>query len=183
MSGSPVSLEVLEKFMAGRKHRLAFPFPIEQRFESDTASRRCQRLTTGILVSAAIYNLFLIADWLLVPDVLWRASVLHFGLVTPWMLTAAWIISRRPSRFVREGLAASIPLVIILQIDYGFATTTSEYAGHYQYVVIRNSALYQRVPASADVSISRSPLQASSLLCHSALVLFVGPCVDGRGGH
>jgi diguanylate cyclase (GGDEF)-like protein len=173
MSGSPVSLEVLEEFMAGRKRRLAFPSPIEQQFQSDTAPRRCQRLTIGILVAAAIYNVFLIADWLLVPDVLWRASVLHFGLVTPWMLTAAWIISRGPSRLVREGLAASIPLVIIFQIDYGFVTTTSEYAGHYQYVVIA-TLLY------ANVSLHRLPFQFALpvtsiiVVAHTALVLLSG---------
>jgi hypothetical protein len=31
----------------------------------------------------------LIADWLLGPDVLRAATLLHFGLVTPWMLFAA----------------------------------------------------------------------------------------------
>jgi hypothetical protein len=94
--------------------------------------RRCSRLKTGILVSAVLYNFFLIADWLLVPDVLRIATVLHLCLVTPWMLFAAWTMTRRPRPFVRECLAASVPLLIVLQIDYGFASTASENAAHYQ---------------------------------------------------
>jgi diguanylate cyclase (GGDEF)-like protein len=173
MSGSAVKLEVLEKFMAGRKRRLAFPSAIEQQFQSDTASRRCQRLTTGILVSAVIYNLFLIGDWLLVPDVLWRATVLHLGLVTPWMLVAAWIISRGPSRLVREGLAASVPLVIILQIDYGFAITTSEYAGRYQYVVIP-TLLYTNVSLHRLTFPFALAVTSVIVVAHSTLVLCAG---------
>ena len=159
--------------MAGRKRRLAFPPPIEQRFQSDTASRRCQRLTTGILVSAAIYNLFLLGDWLLVPDVFWRAVVLHFGLVTPWMLIAAWIISKEPSAFVREGLAASIPLAIIFQIDYGFAITTSEFAGHYQYVVIP-TLLYTNVSLHRLTFPFALAVTSVIVVAHSVLVLCAG---------
>src|SRR5262245_10236703 len=101
MSENSVAVGELEAFMARRKRSLAFPPAIEQQFEADTHARRCQRVTTDILVSVVIYNLFLIADWLLVPDVLWRAVVIHFGLVTPWMLGAAWTISRGPSRLTR----------------------------------------------------------------------------------
>src|SRR3977135_227117 len=173
MSSSPVALEVLEKFMAGRKRRLAFPSPIEQQFQSDTAPRRGQRLTTGILVSAVIYNLFLLGDWLLVPDVLWRATVLHLGLVTPWMLIAAWIISWGPSPLAREGLAASIPLAIIFQIDYGFAITASEYAGHYQYVVIP-TLLYANVSLHRLTFPFALAVTGAIVLVHSLLVLCAG---------
>ncbi len=71
MSTDTVTLAQLDAFMAVRGRRtLAFPLPIEEQFERDTSPRRCQRLTTGILVSVIVYNLFLVADWLLVPDVL-----------------------------------------------------------------------------------------------------------------
>src|SRR5262245_11031242 len=186
MPNSPVTIDALEGFMARRKRGLAFPPAIERQFERDTQVRRCQRITVGILVSAVIYNVFLIADWLLVPDVLWRAALIHFGFVTPWMLVSAWIISRKPSALIREALAASIPLVIILQIDYGFATTTSGYAEHYQYVVIP-LLLY------ANVSLHRLGFRfalavtGAVVLCHTALVLTVshlsGPAAAMVGVH
>jgi diguanylate cyclase (GGDEF)-like protein len=178
MSSSSITVKDVEAFMAVRRKRgIAFPPAIEQQFELDTHARRCQRLVIGILVSATIYNFFLIADWLLVPDVLWRATVLHLVIVTPWMLTAAWLISKRPTPFVREALAASVPLVIILQIDYGFATTTSETAAHYQYVVIP-TLLY------ANVSLHRLSfpfariVTGAIVLCHGALVLTAGYLSD-----
>jgi diguanylate cyclase (GGDEF)-like protein len=159
--------------MARRRRGLEFPAAIERQFETDTQARRCQRVTIGVLVSAAIYNLFLIADWLLVPDVLWRAAAIHFGLVTPWMLATAWIISREPRRFTREALAASIPLVIILQIDYGFATTTSSYAEHYQYVVIP-TLLYANVSLHRLAFPFALAVTGAIVLFHAALVLTVG---------
>ena len=112
----------------------------------------------------------MIADWLLVPDVLRVATLLHLGLVTPWMLFAAWAMTKHPRAFVREGLAASVPLLIILQIDYGFASTTSQSAAHYQYVVIP-TLLY------ANVSLHRLPFRfarvvtAVIVICHAAVVL------------
>ena len=174
MSTSAVSLEEVQAFMALRRKRgFSFPPVIERQFETDTHARRCERLITGILVSAVLYNVFLIADWLLVPDVLWIATLLHFSVVTPWMLTAAWLISRRPSPFVRESLAASVPLLIILQIDYGFALTTSENAAHYQYVVIP-TLLYTNVSLHRLTFPFARAVTAAIVLCHATLVLTAG---------
>ena len=178
MSNNAITVEEVEAFMAVRRKRgIAFPPAIERQFESDTHVRRCQRLVIGILVSAVIYNFFLIADWLLVPDVLWRATALHLGIVTPWMLTAAWLISRRPTPFVREALAASVPLLIILQIDYGFATTASATAAHYQYVVIP-TLLYTNVSLHRLAFPFARAVTAAIVLCHAALVLTVGYLSD-----
>lgn len=173
MPKNSVTLDMLEAFMAQRRRGLAFPIAIEKQFETDTEIRRRQRVTTGILVSAVIYNLFLIADWLLVPDVLWRAVAIHFGLVTPWMLGAAWIISRGSGALTREALAASIPLVIILQIHYGFAATTSEYAAHYQYVVIP-TLLYANVSFHRLAFPFALSVTGIIVLCHATLVLLTG---------
>jgi diguanylate cyclase (GGDEF)-like protein len=171
MSNSSTTLEAVEAFLAERRKRgIAFPPELEQQFEADTHARRCQRLTIGILVSAVIYNFFLVGDWLLVPDVFWMATTIHLGLVTPWMLIAAWLASKRPSPFVRECLAASVPLLIILQIDLGFATTTSPTAAHYQYVVIP-TLLYTNVSLHRLTFPFARAVTAAIVLCHAALVL------------
>lgn len=171
MSYAPLSLETVEAHMGlPRKRLIAFPPEIERQFEADTNANRCRRLTLGILVSAVLYNCFLIADWLLVPDVVRLAVWLHFGVVTPWMLAAAWLISRRPSAFVRECLAASVPVLIILQIDTGFAFTASEGAAHYQYVVIP-TLLYANVSLHRLVFRFARSVTAVILVCHAVLVL------------
>ena len=165
-----VTLEAVEALMGKGRRIIAFPAALERLFEEDTQERRCTRLRIGILVSAALYNFFLIADWLLVPDVFRVATLLHLGLVTPWMLFAAWAMTRRPRPFVRECLAASIPLFIILQIDYGFASTTSESAAHYQYVIIP-TLLYTNVSLHRLAFPFARAVTAAVVICHAAVVL------------
>ena len=58
-----VTLEAVEAFMGRGSRVAAFPAALEQQFEADTQERRCARLKVGILVSAVLYNFFLIADW------------------------------------------------------------------------------------------------------------------------
>lgn len=166
-----VTLEAVEALMAKGRRPLAFPAALERQFENDTQGRRCARLKIGILVSAVLYNFFLIGDWLLVPDVLRVATLLHLGLVTPWMLFAAWAISRRPSAFVRECLAASVPLLIVLQIDYGFALTASENAAHYQYVIIP-TLLYTNVSLHRLTFPFARAVTIAAVICHAAVILF-----------
>jgi diguanylate cyclase (GGDEF)-like protein len=165
-----VTLEAVEALMGKGRRTIAFPAALERLFEEDTQERRCTRLRIGILVSAVLYNFFLIADWLLVPDVLRVATLLHLGLITPWMLFAAWAMTKRPRPFVRECLAASIPLFIILQIDYGFASTTSESAAHYQYVIIP-TLLYANVSLHRLAFPFARAVTAAVVICHAAVVL------------
>jgi diguanylate cyclase (GGDEF)-like protein len=165
-----VTLEMVEAFMGKGRRTIAFPAALERQFEEDTQERRSARLRIGILVSVVLYNFFLIADWLLVPDVLRVATLLHLCIVTPWMLFAAWMMTRRPRPFVRECLAASVPLLIILQVDYGFASTTSESAAHYQYVIIP-TLLYANVSLHRLAFPFARAVTAAVIICHAAVVL------------
>ena len=74
---------------------------------------------------------------------------------------------------MRETLAASVPLVIILQIQLGFATTTSEFAAHYQYVVIP-TLLYANVSLHRLAFPFALAVTGTIVLCHSVLALTVG---------
>jgi diguanylate cyclase (GGDEF)-like protein len=113
----------------------------------------------------------LIADWLLVPDVLRIATVLHLCLVIPWMLFAAWTMTKRPRPFVRECLAASVPLLIVL-IDSGFASTASENAAHHQYVIIP-TLLYANVSLHRLAFPFARAVTIAVVICHAAVVLSV----------
>lgn len=162
-----------------RGRSIHFPSAIERQFEADTHVKRCKRLTIGLLVSAPLYNLFLLGDWLLVPDVIGLAIWLHFVIVTPWMLLAAWIVSRRPNPFVRECIAASVPLLIILQIDLDFSVTTSASAAHYQYVVIP-TLLYTNVSIHRLEFRFARVVSGAILALHTTLILsasYISPAV------
>ncbi len=165
-----VTLETVEALMGQRRRTIAFPAALERQFEEDTQERRCARLRVGLLVSAVLYNFFLIADWLLVPDVFRVATLLHLCLVTPWMLFAAWAMTKRPRPFIRECVAASVPLLIVLQIDYGFSVTTSESAAHYQYVIIP-TLLYANVSLHRLAFRVARAVTAAVVICHAAVIL------------
>ncbi len=89
------------------------------------------------------------------------------------MLAATWLISKQPTRAVREYLAASLPIAMFLQIDYGFASTASAYAAHYQYVVIP-LLLYTNISIHRLVFPLARAVTTTIVLRHAALVLAMG---------
>jgi diguanylate cyclase (GGDEF)-like protein len=165
-----LTVQDVEAYADGRMRELAFPPALEHRFEQDMAARRCARLKTGLLVSVLLYNLFLISDWLLTPDVFHIAVWLHLGVVTPWMLFAAWLMTRQPNPVVRECVAASVPLLIMFQIDLGFIRTESEYAAHYQYVVLP-MLLYTNVSIHRLAFRYARVVTAVVVTCHATAIL------------
>src|SRR3984893_3424695 len=136
MDNTPLTLDAVERFIAARHKGLAFPPWLERQLEHDTRRRRAQRLRAAVPTIAVIYNLFLLPDWLLVGDVITIALVLHFAVVTPWILLTGWLVKDDSSKLLREGLAASIPVAIVLQILVSFVLTSSVNAAHYQYFVL-----------------------------------------------
>jgi diguanylate cyclase (GGDEF)-like protein len=169
MHDEPPSLGEVERFIAERHKRLDFSEALERRFEGDTRTRRAQRLRAAVPTTAIIYNLFLIPDWLLVGDVFVIACVLHFAVVTPWILLTGWLTRDDSSRLLREGLAASIPVAIVLQILVSFVLTSSADASHYQYfvlLVVLFTNTVQRLPFRYAVIVS-----CTILACHGAAVI------------
>jgi diguanylate cyclase (GGDEF)-like protein len=134
--GDTPTLEAVDEFIAARHRALTFPPWLESQFEADTRKRRSQRLRAAMFPNAIIYNLFLIPDWFLIRDQFWFAVVLHAAVVTPWILLAGWLAGTQPSRILREGATASIPVAIALQILWTFVLTSSPDADHYQYFVL-----------------------------------------------
>jgi hypothetical protein len=79
-------------------------------------------------------------------------------------------MSRRPRPFVRECFAASVAQLIILQIEYGFASTTSESAAHYQYVIIP-TLLYTNVSLHRPARPSRASRRTQTVSTVDPVVL------------
>ncbi len=131
-----LTLQSVQSFIEKRQKGLTFPGWLEAQFEQDTRRRRADRLRRTTPYTVVIYNLFLIPDWILAGDKLNVAIALHFALVTPWILLVGWLMTDRLSRRAREGLTASIPVLIVLQILVSFVLTRSPDADHYQYFVL-----------------------------------------------
>jgi diguanylate cyclase (GGDEF)-like protein len=172
MKETPLTLDAVEKFIAAGHKTLSFPDWLEPRFERDTRHRRSQRLRAAIPTIIIIYNLFLIPDWLLVGDEFKIALFLHFAVVTPWILLTGWLTKDDSPKLLREGLAASIPVAIVLQILVSFVLTSSTDAGHYQYfvlLVVLFTNTVQRLPFRYAIVVS-----ATILACHGFAVTFSG---------
>ena len=172
MDDHPVTLAAIDAFIAARHKGLTFPDWLERQFEHDTRRRRAQRLRAAIPTIVIIYNLFLIPDWMLVGDKIAIAIFLHFAVVTPWILLTGWLTKDDSSKFLREGLAASIPVAIVLQILVSFVLTSSSDADHYQYfvlLVVLFTNTVQRLPFRYAVVVS-----SIIIACHSLAIAVSG---------
>jgi diguanylate cyclase (GGDEF)-like protein len=139
MTDRPITLPSVERFIQERRRSLAFPPALEAQFENDTRVRRAKFLRTATLKTVIVYNLFLIGDWLLAPDVFPVAVALHVLVGTPWILFVAWSMRSSLPRFLRELAAASVPIVIVLQIVTLYCLTRSPFASHYPDFVLVTS--------------------------------------------
>jgi diguanylate cyclase (GGDEF)-like protein len=166
MDNTPLTLDAVERFIAARHRGLAFPPWLERQLEHDTRRRRAQRLRAAVPTIAVIYNLFLLPDWLLVGDVITVALILHFAVVTPWIVLTGWLTKDDSPKLLRESLAGSIPVAIVLQILVSFVLTSSPDAGHYQYfvlLVLLFTNTIQRLPFRYAVVVSSTILAAHAL--------------------
>lgn len=149
MVEADISVESVESFLKARRKTLAFTPQLERRYELDTRARRSQRLKAHSLVHLLLYNVFLGADVVLVPDQLGLAVFIHLVIVSPLILAfILWLKPDRP-RYLREGGAAAMSLLVILQILVVFCASQSPHSEDYQYLVmlsLLNAATTLRLP-------------------------------------
>jgi len=172
MNDMPPTLEAVDTFIGARHRGLNFPGWLERQLEHDTRRRRAQRLRSAVPAIAVIYNLYLLPDWLLVGDKIEIALILHFAVVTPWILLTGWFIKDDSPKLLREGLAASIPVAIVLQILVSFVLTSSVNGSHYQYfvmLVVLFTNTVQRLPFRYAIIVS-----GLILTCHALAVAVSG---------
>jgi diguanylate cyclase (GGDEF)-like protein len=172
MNDIPLTLEAVDTFIGARHQGLAFPGWLERQLERDTGRRRAQRLRSAVPTIAVIYNLYLLPDWLLVGDRIGIAVILHFAVVTPWILLTGWLIRDDSPKLLREALAASIPVAIVLQILVIFVFTSSVNSSHYQYfvlLIVLFTNTVQRLPFRFSIVVS-----GVILACHALAVVVSG---------
>ncbi|HML07379.1 MAG TPA: diguanylate cyclase [Xanthobacteraceae bacterium] len=157
--------------MAERRAGLAFPEWLEREFQADRRGARCRLLAVNARELIAVYNLFLAADWFLTPDTWFLAAFLHLAIVTPWMLGALWLYPRL-SASLREAAAASLSILVALQILLIYALSRSPGAVYYQnlvLLVILNANTIQRLPYRLAIAVS-----CFVVITHAGFVLSLG---------
>lgn len=130
------TLSDVEAALAGRRGRMRFDPALETAFESRIRSYRRKIIRDGVWRAVAIYNVFLVADWILVPEGFALATLLHFALVTPVILAVGQLYQRRDWPLANALLAASIPFLMVAQIMAIFALHDAPGREHYQYLAV-----------------------------------------------
>lgn len=163
-----VTLEDVGRAQAARQWNLVFPEPVESRFEAEIGQRRAKLLRVVVFRTVLVYNLFLIGDWLLARDAFEIAVLVHFGLVSPWMLAASYLIQRSPGPFERNVLMVSVPLMMVAGVLAVFVASRDPLSSHYQYFVVivliyANAVL--RPAFTAAVGLSLVTVVAHGITC------------------
>jgi diguanylate cyclase (GGDEF)-like protein len=135
--------------------RLRFPRALEGQFVQDSAPRRLRYIMLSGVLSLFVFNGFLLADYLLAPDVFWLAVKIRAGLFSPYLilgLMGMWVtrnkMSPRAANAVRESLVmlgaivAGASLATILSASHA---DTSQYYHVGLMVVIIYGNLVQRL--------------------------------------
>jgi diguanylate cyclase (GGDEF)-like protein len=91
---------------------LKFPRQLEAAFEREVAAERCRKLAIGGLFGIVLYNLFLISDWLTVPETFHIAVWLRLGVITPIGLLIIAALYLNPPVAVRELLMAGGAVIL-----------------------------------------------------------------------
>jgi diguanylate cyclase (GGDEF)-like protein len=100
-----IGLPIVDETIASGFRYLGFPRLLEAAFERETGAERCRQLAIGAFVGLPIFDFFLLADWLLTPDVFVTALWVRLALVTPIEFALTIAFYWRPPVFLRESYA------------------------------------------------------------------------------
>lgn len=126
----------IERCLNDRARRLHFPPAVEDAYEAYRREYRARVMSSTIVPTLLIYNLFLLVDYVLLPQTFALALFGHLMVVTPLLLGVGWIVRRRPGLWMRECLSASLPLAMAAQLLVIFyLNRDSANAEHYHYAV------------------------------------------------
>jgi diguanylate cyclase (GGDEF)-like protein len=136
---------------------LTFPPLLEDRFESDTVVRRCARLWLEGLVAIILFNLFLIADYLVAPTQFRQALLIRAGIITPLALGVNISMLFHPPRLIREASIAFVAClagVTHLFIESNVTPVASAYApfGILAVVLFANISMRLRFPYALAIT-------------------------------
>ena len=106
MTQTAITVEEVGRAIDARPWRLRFAPALETAFERDTADARCRQLILHNYIGIAIYDAFLLGDWVLLPDIFKVSLALHLLVMTPIMGMVIALIARRPPAWLRESVLA-----------------------------------------------------------------------------
>ncbi|MDP3898467.1 MAG: GGDEF domain-containing protein [Mesorhizobium sp.] len=111
-----LKLALIDQALDKKGILLRFPGPLEAQCEEETGSARVRMSQRNKIIATLLMCSLIVLDYFCVPDVLWLAFVLRFGLITGVVALAYWIDSRDPPLWVRESLTVVIAVTMSLAV-------------------------------------------------------------------
>lgn len=148
-TGEALRLAEVERCIASGLPLLRFSDDIEREYQDATLAPRRQFLTVAGIFGLLIYNVYMINDWMSLPDVFIYVAVGRFAVFTPIALGLLALMQRARTRQALEALAVVstvgstlAPMIVMLYSD-------SPYRINYQMgmlLIMVFSTMIQQVP-------------------------------------
>ncbi|TXN84822.1 diguanylate cyclase [Methylobacterium sp. WL8] len=188
--GEGLQPDIVEREIAAGSRRLAFARPIETLFERNGREARARVMTITTLVGVLVYDLFLVLDQILLPDVFAMMVVARIGIFTPFALGMLWIARRHPTRFRMEGSSVVCGLLSLLLPTLVLAQSDSVFKLNYRYtnvlimmfvaVVQQNRFRYALIALVSSIAIHFSVIfwwRMFDVANSMAIVMFYSTCL------
>ncbi|GJD96400.1 GGDEF domain-containing protein [Methylobacterium iners] len=147
--GHIISIEEVEREIAGRFRRLAFAPPVEAEFERISGTRRSRILIVTGIIAVLLYDVFLLVDWATLNDMFTTMIVARLGVFTPAVIAILWAADRyKPSIRAQEILAIHVGILAISLPMVAMIFSESPHRLNYQYgslLIMMFSTIVQRV--------------------------------------
>ena len=110
---------------------MRFPARLEALFERETQTARDRRLVARGLLAVLLYDMFLFADAVMMPDVVAEAAIVRLGIFTPLTLLFLWLTRRGLSPGTRDALQTVVALAAAAGFTYLFTASDDPNAIYY----------------------------------------------------
>jgi diguanylate cyclase (GGDEF)-like protein len=95
---------LIDQLLADGFAWLRFPAELEARFRQDCSGHRLKAMLVSGMLVAVLFNVLLISDQMMTPDVFELALKLRLFMFTPFVILGLFIVTKIPSLQVREWL-------------------------------------------------------------------------------
>lgn len=148
-------LEAVDHTLSQRRWRLSFDDGLERHYLDHEVPRRIGYAVRTAALALLVYNLFVLVDWMLLPDVFWAGVTLRLGVFTPVgvaLILLSHFFSRpllaRLGSWTADWLVVSTSLAVAASVLYLSLISQSPHAYLYSaglIVVLMYCNLLQRV--------------------------------------
>ena len=111
-----ISATEIADLIARRGRSLTFPPRIEAIFEARTGAGRCRELNRTGIIALILYECLMLADWMIIPDVIVASVLIHLLVVGPVALLVVRIEYRMPPPWLREFAQVAISVMIAVSL-------------------------------------------------------------------